>query len=631
MKTVRGKILLILSIISLTMGVSMAFFLYGIYDNYKKLQENECNTLVDLSTERINKNIRELSEAAKSMALCGYTYFYSKDEALAEDTVKSHFEEGAKAVGGGIWYEPLKFEKDKKRVCIYAYNDGKNVLIDKGFLSDEYDYHTQVWYIAIKRFSSKTGDVAWSQPYFDQEGTKSLMTTCGAGIFDKENKFVGMSTIDWKLDAIAEEISQIRPTKNSFSLFADTNSDYIMALTDSTMEGDSTGKSLEILEWFNEKDNEKTRFNYKGVEYISFRRTLDNGMTVVVNVPKSELFAEVNLLAETSFAVVLISSILLLGVTYFFFNYMVTKPIDYLSQKASEIGSGDFDTKIFIKQNDEFGKLAYTFNMMAKDIKVYVDKLKSITAEKESIVFELDLAKNIQSVMSSFALSANVSNPAFELSSVKVPAKFAGGDFNEQFMIDDEHLLIASAQLSYKGVPASLFMLILRTLFRNFAWQKFTPSKILDKLNKQIFTNLGDLANADVFLGILNIKTFDFVYSNAGNTPAFLSSLGAPFYKLDLTDSIALGKNHDTEYSDKSIKLKATDRLFLHTHVLANLTNENGIPFGNERIFEILKSNLASDIKIIIYQLRCALADYVNTAEQKEDIVIFGLSLNENK
>ncbi len=396
LKTIKAKVFLVTIIMVLIMAGTISVLYFKIYGNYRELRIGESRSTIELYATRVNNVIAALNESARNMALNGYAYYKAKDkdDNIITHGVKSFFETGAVAVGGGIWYEPYVLISTKLRHCFYAFNDEGVVRLDDGFESVEYDYHTQIWYRSIKSQVVKEGDVAWTPPYIDGEGTKAMMITVGAGIFDN-GKFVGMSTIDWKLDAIAKSISEIHPTDTSFVLFADANNDFIFVLSDSFQKVRS-GDSLKSISWFDINRPDESKLYYNGSTYYSFKRMLNNGMVIVINIPESELFKDINSTLIYTLCALLVFSLFMFFLTYYLLNRFITTPLAYIASKASEIGEGKFNTRIAVNTEDELGALANAFNRMTFNIKEYIDNLNAITTEKENIAVQLNAAKELQ-------------------------------------------------------------------------------------------------------------------------------------------------------------------------------------------------------------------------------------------
>lgn len=136
----------------------------------------------------------------------------------------------------------------------------------------------------------------------------------------------------------------------------------------------------------------------------------------------------------------------------------LTAPLLKLGEDVRKISGGDLSYRAEIRTNDEIGDLAVEFNSMAASLEAYIENLTRVTAEKERIGAELDIAKNIQSSMLPSVFPAFPERREFDIFATMDPAKEVGGDFYDFFMVDERHLAIVVADVSGKGVPAALFL-----------------------------------------------------------------------------------------------------------------------------------------------------------------------------
>jgi len=625
MKSVRSKVLVVVILMVMGLGAAILLISRGIYEQYKELKISQCRSLVDLAGERVNKDIRQLEENAKTLAQVGYLYYKGKDAASAQRVLKSYYQPGAVAIGGGIWFEPHKIDPAKKRACFYAFNENGTVKIDPGFETEKYDYLSQNWYVTIQRALKGPGTVAWTTPYFDEQGTLTLMTTIGAGVYDEQGNFVGMSTMDWALDAIAESIAQIKPTVGSFALFADQSSGFILALSDKNFTGDARGKSLKDVAWFDTARGSEALIHYAGTDYFSFKRTLDNAMTIVVNVPRAELFADIEESLRHTLVALALACLVMMLATFFLLNKLVNRPIAYLSQKAARLGEGDFDTEIRLDTRDELGSLAQCLNQMARDIKEHVQSDLGITAQKERIATELGVAQKIQASILPSIFPPYPQRAEFNIYATMQPAKEVGGDFFDFFLIDENRLALVIADVSDKGVPAALFMMIAKTLIKNFAMLGLDVCEVFERANRQLCENNKVDMFVTAFMGVLDVRDGKFSYVNAGHNPPCLSRAGKPFEELSLPAGFVLGGMEQTRYVCKETTLEIGDRLFLFTDGVTEAFDSAGEPYGEDRLMAALNAHRSEDIRLLLDDVNRSVRAFTAGAYQSDDITMLGM------
>jgi len=198
------------------------------------------------------------------------------------------------------------------------------------------------------------------------------------------------------------------------------------------------------------------------------------------------------------------------------FAKRLTQPIYILTQGAGEISGGNLDYRMELESDDETALLGEAFNHMTDSLKDYIENLSSITAEKERIGTELDIARNIQASMLPCLFPAFPERKEFDIYAVMDPAKEVGGDFYDFFMVDERHLAVVAADVSGKGVPAALFMVIGKTLIKDHT----KPGRDLG----EVFTEVNELlceANSEglfitAFEGVLDLVTGELQFVNAG-------------------------------------------------------------------------------------------------------------------
>src|SRR5258707_6014781 len=179
-------------------------------------------------------------------------------------------------------------------------------------------------------------------------------------------------------------------------------------------------------------------------------------------------------------------SVLLLGWFIAIFGANpISRPIPDLIEMTRRIAGGDFTQRIDIRSKNEIGVLAASFNEMTRRLNDSIENLKETTAAKERIESELQIAHEIQMSMVPKIFPPFPDRNEFDIFATLVPAREVGGDLYDFFFIDDDHLCFAVGDVSGKGVPASLFMAVTKTLFRATAGNG-TPGEILARFNTDI-------------------------------------------------------------------------------------------------------------------------------------------------
>ena len=223
----------------------------------------------------------------------------------------------------------------------------------------------------------------------------------------------------------------------------------------------------------------------------------------------------------------------------FRFAKSITKPISALQDGVSTIASGNSDYMIDIKTNDEIETLGEKVNEMAVDLKEYINNLSKVTAEKERIGAELNVATGIQKSMLPCIFPPYPEREEFDIFATMTPAKEVGGDFYDFFFVNDDNLAIVMADVSGKGIPAELFMVIAKTLIKNNAQYGKNPKETLEAVNNLLCENNEAGMFVTAFLGNIELSTGKFTYANAfedGGVEYNPLEKKDPDIKLDVND-----------------------------------------------------------------------------------------------
>jgi sigma-B regulation protein RsbU (phosphoserine phosphatase) len=300
----------------------------------------------------------------------------------------------------------------------------------------------------------------------------------------------------------------------------------------------------------------------------------------------------------------------------------LTAPILSLSNGARIISAGDLNHRLEVKTGDEIEMLADTFNKMIADI-------KQITGEKERIGAELNVATAIQASMLPSIFPPFPDREEFDIYAVMHPAKEVGGDFYDFFMIDEDNLAVIVADVSGKGVPAALFMVIAKTLLKNNAQMGKPLDEVFYTVNNQLCENNEARSNMFVtaFMGILNISSGQFKYVNAGHNPPVVRQGNGDFIWLNVKAGLMLACMEDMKFKVMEITLDKDDIVFMYTDGVTEALNEQEELFGNNRMLDALNADSVKQLPIQNYI--AAMLDevkaFAGNAEQADDITMLML------
>ena len=303
----------------------------------------------------------------------------------------------------------------------------------------------------------------------------------------------------------------------------------------------------------------------------------------------------------------------------------ITRPIQKLSQNVERIGKGELDKKVDVESGDEIGDLAKAFNNMLDDLNVHIEQVKSITAEKERISAELDVATHIQQSMLPRTFPAFPDRKEIDIYASMTPAKEVGGDFYDFFMVDDRHLAIVMADVSGKGVPAALFMVIGKTLIKDHTAPDIDLGLVFTRVNNLLCESNSEEMFITVFEGVLDLVSGEFNYVNAGHEMPFLCRAGGDYEGQKIKAGFVLAGMEGMRYQAGSISLAPGDKIFQYTDGVTEATNSNNELYGIGRLEKVLNLNKHESPLKLLPAVKADIDLFVGEAPQFDDITMLCL------
>ena len=336
---------------------------------------------------------------------------------------------------------------------------------------------------------------------------------------------------------------------------------------------------------------------------------LENARTMYVNwISGATLYIVI-------FAVILIS---------YYVNKEIAKPLQrvkdeaerFASESSNDIKVGE-DLESNVSRVREINSLNDSVYKLENDTINYIDNLTKITSEKEKLGAELKLAGQIQE---QFLPTAFPNRKEFDLYATMNPAKEVGGDFYDFFMIDDDHLAMVIADVSDKGVPASLFMMVTKILISEYAFSSTDPAEILRVVNNRIRANNKENMFVTVWLGIMELSTGKLTTSNAGHEyPAIMRNNGDFEFYID-KHGLPLGVKKNYSYVNHEIMLEDGDKIFVYTDGITEASTSDKMMFGEDRLIEALNNHKSLDCKDLLEGVVNSVETFVGDATQFDDM-----------
>ena len=538
--------------------------------------------------------------------------------------------------GCSISFEPDFYPQKGRYFSAYSNNNGRYVYtMQEG--SDDYQYFYLNWYMLPKLLMQP----CWTEPYTDQEeGDEATMDLAMNVSYCKpltaaDGSFIGVVSLDISLKWLSETISSVKPYPNSYAFLVGRGGTYLVhpdpeklfyqtIFTESLVNRISPEQmqlGRDMLAWKEGMSN----FNINGKSsYITYKPLMTTGWSLAIVCPESDIFGGYNRLRNVLF----VSIILGLTLMFLVMNYLIRRqlaPLSRLAKSAEVMASGNLDADIpHMERKDEVGTLNRAFRYMQVSLRDYIDKLTTATAKRERIEGELQIARDIQMGMVPRNFPAFPGRTDIDLYASMSPAKEVGGDLYDYF-IKDGRLYFCIADVSGKGVPASLFMAVVRNLFRVVASEGQSPEEIARRINDTVSEDNEQLMFITMFIGMINLETGALSFCNCGHNPPVLLG-GKPGF-MECEPNVPLGIAPGFTFKGQSIKDFRGTPILLYTDGLNEAENSAHEELGNDRLIQSLSENPYENAQATIDILLDTVAAHVGDAEQSDDLTLLCINL----
>ena len=348
---------------------------------------------------------------------------------------------------------------------------------------------------------------------------------------------------------------------------------------------------------------------------------------VGVSIKSQEMIKNILSMLRTMLMITVAFFILMLVLVIRHIRKIVVRPIGkeqkIIEKYEQDKNSGEAATQLeTINTGNEIERMAKSFSSMVTELDRYMDELQSITAEKERISAELDVATRIQADMLPNRFPAFPDRNEFDLYATMDPAKEVGGDFYDFFLVDDDHLALVMADVSGKGVPAALFMVIAKTLIKNHAQMGGTPAEVLSYVNDTLCEQNEAELFVTVWMAIIEISTGKGLAANAGHEHPAIKRADGQWELVVYRHSPAVATMEGLKFKEHEFELHSGDRLYVYTDGVAEATNKDDELYGTDRMLAALNREPDADPKNLIENVRKDMDEFVAEAPQFDDVTM---------
>lgn len=530
--------------------------------------------------------------------------------------------------GMALGLEPGIPANEPGEFCTYVFRDGE-IIRFRRLDTLRYRYRQMPWYAK----PLATGQAMWSEPYFDKGGGDVLMSTYSVPIKGSDGKVQGIVTADISLKRLRDVVRSIRILKTGFAVLLSATGQILVFRDESVVMKESVfslarelnSPSLTALgtEMIKGKSGEGTVLGLGDHERyrVVYQPVAGTGWSVGIFLPQRELFEPVHLLTQILLAVS-ISGVLLLLWGVVLVSRKATIEIQELSDVSAQISEGNLDVPVPSGCSTlELQRLADSFRSMQQSLQEHIQNLIKTTAAQERMAQELQIARDIQMGILPKLFPPFPARHDLDLFAMIEPAREVGGDFYDFYFLDDSRFCFVIGDVSGKGVPASLYMAVAKTLLKASAGPDQSPGDVMERVNGALAEGNNRSMFVTVFMGILNLKTGRLDYTNAGHNPPLLLQ-GDKVVELKSKSGIALGAWPEAKYKTESIVLDNDGGLYCYTDGVNEAFNDANEIYGMGRLVQRVSEGLQGSAESLIKTVFEDVKAFAGQTAQSDDITM---------
>ncbi len=517
-----------------------------------------------------------------------------------------------------------------------------------------YDPVTRIWYEMGKSFK----EPFFTDIYKAQSG--DMVVSCISPYY-VNGEFRGVMGVDCNPDRIYKLVKSIAVEESDLYfilspkgeiLFVNFDSDALSVTLDEDIRNSSEESLAKVAKKMTELKNGFESVTIKGKEYfIAYSPVKKVNWSFASLIPVEKVYAPAKLIRnhlydvqdkfydkiENFIYILVISlSVFVLLLLYVIFKRIVplansvVRPILQLTRSVNEFAAGNLDKRVDFNSNDELQTIGDNFNSLAQRLQDTIRDLSVVSDQKKRLDAELSVVNEIlvNYLPDDFSIADKYN---FDLFAKEYPAKSSGGDYFDFFMLDDDHLLVSVGDVSGRGVPSALFMMISKSVIKSFFKMNSHQDlgSILKRVNYRLHKHNTEKMYVALFIGIVELSTGRMSYVNAGHFAPYIyraESESGDFLMDESIDTI-LALTSDASFHTRNTVLNPGDVLFMYTDGITMEVSNKGEMFGEEKVADSVlrfaKAGMSS--KEIIEASRNAAVEFVGHPEFNDDIALLCL------
>jgi len=528
-----------------------------------------------------------------------------------------------------VAYEPGMAPKAKwhQEVMRLAQYSGNEIKLLKGK-----DYLEKTWYKSTKNLQKGL----WQEPFVG-DFIKEPIAIYTAPIYQKDaygnTVFAGVLCVDMSIAFLKETVASIPVSNSGYVVVLSANNTIIAhpkneIVFKENLSDLSVGMGSQTVTDFEKTVQSMKKGLFMGTTaegretVIYFKAMESNGWTFMIVWPAHE-FMESQRSLEKMFAWMSVAGYVVMLLLIFVISTRVSRPLKELAVAANKMGQGDFDVAIpHLSGRDEIAQFGWAFLNMRTSLKEHMEKQKDL----DRIESELDFAKDIQiGFLSMDEKEEGSEDPYHELTPFLLPAKEVGGDFYDFFKLDDGRLCVVVGDVSGKGVPAALFMMVSRIVLRTMAQNLKSVVETFERANYELAKRNRANMFVTVWMGIVDLKTGRVEFASAGHNPPVIRHKDGSAEFAKSKAGVVMAAMENSRYKMQTLELAPGDTLFLYTDGVTEATNEHNELFGNDRLLDALTHGGGKGTKEMCRFVKRQIDAFTRKASQFDDITMLAM------
>ncbi len=528
-----------------------------------------------------------------------------------------------------VAYEPGMAPKAKwhQEVMRLAQYSGTDIKLLKGK-----DYLEKTWYKSTKNLQKGL----WQEPFIG-DFIKEPIAIYTAPIYQKDaygnTVFAGVLCVDMSIAFLKETVASIPVSNSGYVVVLSANNTVIAhpkneIVFKESLSDLSGGMGVRTVTEFEKAVQSMKKGLFMGStpdgkEAVIYFKAMDaNGWTFMIVWPAHE-YMESQRSLEKMFAWMSVAGYVVMLFLIFVISSRVSRPLKELAVAANKMGQCDFDVEIpHLSGRDEIAQFAWAFLNMRTSLKEHIEKQKDL----DRIESELDFAKDIQlGFLSMTEKEENSEDSLHELTPFLQPAKEVGGDFYDFFKLDDGRLCVVVGDVSGKGVPAALFMMVSRIVLRTTARNLQSVVETFEKANYELAKRNRANMFVTVWMGFVDLQTGRIEFASAGHNPPVIRHKDGSVELAKSKAGVVMAAMENSRYKMQTLELAPGDTLFLYTDGVTEATNEHNELFGNDRLLDAVSLGGGRGTKEICRFVKRQIDAFTRNAPQFDDITMLAM------